>query len=105
MRDFELTYAAYAEFQRAMERYWCLRWLRQHGKTEVDARVLRDNMVRLEDIPLMLKVSSMPPQLPDSRVRLALERSDLIDVVADARFIATLSEPDPQPCEAVSEGG
>jgi exoribonuclease-2 len=31
MRDFELTYAAYADFQRQMERYWCLRWLQQHG--------------------------------------------------------------------------
>ncbi|MBL8466147.1 MAG: RNB domain-containing ribonuclease, partial [Thauera sp.] len=37
MRDFELTYAEYAEFQRGMERYWCLRWLRQHGRGEVEA--------------------------------------------------------------------
>ncbi len=94
MRDFELTYAAYAEFQRGMERYWCLRWLRQKGKPEVQARVLRDNVVRLEDIPLVLKVSSLPPQLPDSRVRLALEDSDLLDVVAELRYVATVSEPD-----------
>ncbi|HNS93732.1 MAG TPA: RNB domain-containing ribonuclease, partial [Thauera sp.] len=46
MRDFELTYAEYAEFQRGMERYWCLRWLRQHGRGEVEATVLRENVVR-----------------------------------------------------------
>ncbi len=94
MRDFELTYATYAEFQRAAERYWCLRWLRQKGKPEVDARTLRDNVVRLEEIPLVLKVSSLPPHIPDSRVRLLLEDSDLIDVTAEFRFVATLSEPD-----------
>jgi exoribonuclease II len=27
VRDFELAYDAYNEFQRGMERYWCLRWL------------------------------------------------------------------------------
>ena len=31
LRDFELAYEAYAEFQRNMERYWCLRWLLQEG--------------------------------------------------------------------------
>lgn len=29
MRDFETAYGIYSEFQRAMERYWCLRWLLQ----------------------------------------------------------------------------
>ena len=39
MRDFELTYAAYNEFQRQMERYWCLRWLDQQGLSRVEAVV------------------------------------------------------------------
>lgn len=95
LRDFELTYAEYAEFQRQMERYWCVRWLRQHGLGAVDATVLRENVVRLEPIPLVFKVPSMPLQMPGSKVRLNVERSDLFDVEVEARFVQILAEPDP----------
>ena len=95
LRDFELTYAAYAEFQRGMERYWCLRWLRQHGRGEVEATVLRENVVRLAEIPLVIRVPSMPLQMPGSRVKLFVERTDLLDVEVEARFVQTLAEPDP----------
>src|SRR5262249_23940584 len=44
LRDFELAYDAYAEFQRAMERYWCLRWLLQEKIRSLTATVLRDNL-------------------------------------------------------------
>ncbi len=96
MRDFELTYAEYAEFQRGMERYWCLRWLRQHGRGEVEATVLRESVVRLAEIPLVIRVPSMPLQMPGSRVKLVVERTDLLDVEVEARFVQTLAEPDPE---------
>ena len=93
LRDFELTYAAYAEFQRGMERYWCLRWLRQHAVRVAEATVLRDNVVRFCDIPLVIKVPSLPPQLPGSRVELTLGAIDLVDLEIDARYVKTLAEP------------
>ncbi len=93
LRDFELTYAEYAEFQRQMERYWCVRWLRQHGLGPVEATVLRENVVRLTQVPLVFKVPSMPLQMPGSQVRLNVERTDLFDVDVEARFVQILSEP------------
>jgi exoribonuclease II len=95
LRDFELTYVTYNEFQRQMERYWCIRWVRQHAMRELEATVLRDNLVRLETVPLMFKVPSLPLQYPGSRVRLSVEGSDLLDVEINARYITTLSEPEP----------
>ncbi|MDR0715817.1 MAG: RNB domain-containing ribonuclease [Azoarcus sp.] len=96
LRDFELTYTEYSEFQRRMERYWCVRWLRQNEIRTTEAFVLRDNLVRLADIPFIFKVASLPPQLPGSKVSLAITDSDLIDVEVDARYLATLAEPGPE---------
>ena len=90
MRDFELTYAAYAEFQRGMERYWCLRWLLQEGAGEVEARVLRESLVRLESIPLVLRMPALPALDYGTRVRLDIEKIDLYEAEARARFVETL---------------
>jgi len=91
MRDFELTYAAYADFQRQMERYWCLRWLQQHQVVEIEATVRREQLVKLDHLPLMLRVPSMPADLaPGSRVRLAIEQIDLLGPEVSARFVVAL---------------
>jgi exoribonuclease-2 len=87
LRDFELTYASYAEFQRQMERYWCLRWLAQENITTVDAQVLKENIVRLDDLPLVLKASGMPTLERGQRVRLAIAEIDLLAAEARATFI------------------
>ena len=103
MRDFELTYAAYAEFQRGMERYWCLRWLRQAGHPAMSARVLRESLVRLEAIPLIFKVPSMPTLPPGTRVQLAIDGTDLVDVEVRATYLETLAEASGEATEELDE--
>jgi exoribonuclease-2 len=86
MREFELTYAAYEQFQGKMEHYWCLRWLLQEQVTLSKAQVLRDNLVKFEGIPLYVRVPSLPELDVGSRVLLEIEGIDLIDNSVKARF-------------------
>ncbi len=86
MRDFELTYAAYAEFQRGMERYWCLRWLLQEQAGEALGHVLREALVRLEAIPLVLRVPSLPELPRGAKVCLDIEGIDLLEAELRPRF-------------------
>ena len=79
LRAFEVTHARYDEYQRAMENYWCLRWLLQESVTEARAVVVRENLVRFEDLPLALRVPSLPALAAGTRVRLAIESVDLLE--------------------------
>jgi len=101
LRDFELTYAAYAEFQRAMERYWCLRWLAQEAVKQTTATVIKESLVRLDDIPLVLRVPSLPALDRGVAVRLEVGEIDLLAAEGQARFLELLASPAPD--EALSE--
>ena len=80
MRDFESAYAAYGEFQERMERYWCLRWLLQENVSIARAEVVREGLVRFVDIPLYVRVPSLPPELPGGeQVMVEISDIDLID--------------------------
>ncbi len=76
VRDFELAYDAYGEFQRNMERYWCLRWIEQEKLSVLEATVIRDNLVRFDRLPLVLRVLSLSNAAPGSAVRIAVSRID-----------------------------
>jgi len=94
LRAFEVVAARYDEHQRAMEHYWCLRWLEQeratlHGaELEADGVVLRENLVRFDQLPLVVRVPSLPALEPGSRVRLAVDAPDLIERQVNCIFRA-----------------
>lgn len=82
VRAFEIRYARYDEHQQAMEDYWTMRWLLQEGVRTLNAVVLRDNLVRLEGLPLVVRVSSLPALEPGAVATLQLEAVDLIQRTA-----------------------
>ncbi|MGB8337838.1 MAG: RNB domain-containing ribonuclease [Burkholderiales bacterium] len=80
MRQFDITYDAYADFQRNMERYWCLRYLEQENIREAHATVLRENLVRFDTLPLVAKVADLPALAPGASVRVAIQSINFWDV-------------------------
>ncbi len=76
MYAFEQAYEAYNDFQRDMEKYWSLRYLLQEGITEVNASVIRENIVRIETLPLVTKAIAMPELAGGTRVTLTLRDID-----------------------------
>ena len=92
VRDFELTYAAYAEFQRSMERYWCLRWLRQQEADTLEAIIVgRDNLAKIGPLPLLQRVPSAPELKIGQRIRLRIEAIDYLSLALSCRYLETLA--------------
>ncbi|WP_317202460.1 ribonuclease catalytic domain-containing protein [Janthinobacterium sp.] len=84
---FDAAYAAYGDFQSNMERYWCLRWLGQENARQVEAVVLKDEILRLVDIPLVIKLPGMPQVARGAQVKLDILRWDEVDLTIEARLL------------------
>jgi exoribonuclease-2 len=85
LADFEATYSQYAEVQDRMEHYWCLRWLLQERVTETQATVLRENVVRFDRLPLVVRLADLGSSPPESKVRVAIGAIDLLNATIECR--------------------
>lgn len=84
---FDAAHTAYSEFQAKMERYWCLRWLSQHDVSQTQAVVIRDEMVRLRDIPLTIPLPAARSLARGTQVTLDVLRFDEVDLSVEARLV------------------
>lgn len=90
LRDFDTAYTTYNEFQRNMERYWCLRWLLQEDVKQIEATVLRENLVKMRNIPLVGRIPSLPELPANTQVTLEIGAVDLLDLDFDAKYLASV---------------
>ncbi len=93
IRDFEVTYSVYKDFQRNMERYWCLRWLQQQQLEQINANVIREGLVRVEGIPLVIRVPSLPAEVTaGKRIQLQITAIDELELELKTRYQGELPE-------------
>lgn len=97
--DFEGTYAAYAEHQSTMERYWCLRWLAQENRERMMATVLKDGAVRFAEIPLVTRVPELAQAARGTQVLLEIAGTDELTLEVSCRVLEVFAGDGELPAE------
>jgi len=99
---FDSAYAAYNAHQAGMERFWTLQYMKQQGITEIEGALLREGLVRADDLPLVLAVMGGSEPQRGARVRVKLGEIDLISLDVTGTVTQHLDTA-PQPIEAEEE--
>ena len=96
LRDFDATYTAYADFQRQMEAYWSLVYLQQQGTSELTATILKEDLVRIEGLPLVTRATGIPfDALPKSQVLLKITELDPEKQFIALNYVKAVAPPAP----------
>ena len=92
--NFTLTYGAYSEFQRKMERYWSLRWIEQENLKTIEAVVVKGELIRIEGLPFMQRMPGLPELPRGQKILLDILGVDYVDMLLEARLKEVLDETD-----------
>jgi exoribonuclease-2 len=100
---FDAAYELYNDFQDRMERYWCLRWLRQHEVTRIAATVLKDEVIRLDGLPFVTRMPGLPVLARGRRVEVDILGADEVETSLQLRLHRVLDEAAAVPAEEDEE--
>ena len=96
LRDFDTAYAAYADFQRQMEAYWSLVYLQQQGTSELTSTILKEDLVRIEGLPLVTRATGIPfDALPKTQVLLKITELDPEKQFIALNYVKAVAPPAP----------
>ena len=87
---FDGVYSAYNSFQSGIERYWTLKYLQQNDITELTATTFKDNLVRADELPLVLPALGAQGLPRGTRVRVKLGAIDEITLDISGTVIERL---------------
>ena len=87
---FDAAYSAYNGFQAGIERYWTLKYLQQNGITELVTSAFKDNLVRADDLPLVLPATGAQGLPRGAKVRIKLGEIDEITLDISGAVIERL---------------
>jgi exoribonuclease II len=97
---FDAAYSAYNGFQAGIERYWTLKYLQQNSITELTATAFKDNLVRADELPLVLPAAGAQGLPRGAKVRIKLGEIDEITLDISGTVVERLDvemdeSPDP----------
>jgi exoribonuclease-2 len=98
---FDEAYTAYNGFQSGIERYWTLQYLAQHGLQEIDAAVMKDGLVRSDELPLVFRAVGAERLPRGARVRVRINGTDLLTLDVHASVLQRLDDPGTEADDAV----
>ncbi len=96
---FDAAYGSYAEFQAKLERYWCLRWLRQEGVKRIAASVVKEDLLRLDGLPMLTRLPGLPALPRGQRIEIDVIDCDEIELSLEARLHQVLTQPATEPVD------
>ncbi|KNZ31046.1 MAG: ribonuclease II [Methylibium sp. NZG] len=89
---FDAAYAEYNGFQSGIERYWTLKYLAQNDVHELTATVMKDGLVRADDLPLVFRAVGAEALPRGAAVRVRVGSADLLTLDVQASVVARLDD-------------
>ena len=90
--SFDEAYTAYNGFQSGIERYWTLQHLAQHGLQDIDASVMKEGLVRCDDLPLVFRAVGAERLPRGAHVRVRINGTDLLTLDVHASVLQRLDD-------------
>jgi exoribonuclease-2 len=89
---FDAAYTAYNAFQSGIERYWTLQYLTQNDLRELDATVMKDGLVRADELPLVFRALGAEAMPRGARVRVHITGTDALTLDVHASVALRLDD-------------